>query len=639
MQTNKLLRTNILVSIILLIGFALTAVFSYKANYTDSLDNVEQISSLTADGIYYQITAMFAKPVNTSITMAHDSLLANHLLAEPKDTGESDYIETTKDYLNSYRKKYGFDSVFLVSTVTGRYYNFKGLDRTLLEENPENAWYFDFLNSEKEYNLNVDNDEVGGAENEITVFINCKVSDTAGETIGVVGVGIRMNQLKELLQGYEEKFGIQAYLIDTDGSIEISTSYNGYESADWFDVYGQNSIREEVMGWEEDTENLELWGDYDSVNNEKNYIVSRYIPELSWHLLVAQNTGKIVTKMYTQIIQACVTIIIIILSVLGIITTVIRRFNKQITNLLEERQAVFRKATEDMYDNINELNLTKNCCVGKKTEEYFKSLGAENLPYNEGLKVIAEKQIKEEFREGYISIFSPENVIREFENGNGHLWYELMITQDNVNYYWMRIDAHIFYSAEDQSVHMFTYRKNIDGEKRKEIQAETDEMTGFLTKKATERMVKRVLEENSEGRYAFFILDIDDFKTANDQFGHIFGDFCIKEFTRIIRKHFRKGDIFGRIGGDEFAVMVPITSTEWVKAKAKELVKALDTVCTENGASWKMSVSIGVAIAGDEKTDFKTLYHNADQALYKTKYNGKNGFTIYNQEMEFKMNP
>lgn len=634
MQTNKLLRTNILVSIILLIGFALTAVFSYKANYTDSLDNVEQVSSLTAEGIYYQITAMFAKPVNTSITMAHDSLLANHLLAEPKDTAESDYIETTKDYLNSYQKKYGFDSVFLVSTATGRYYNFKGLDRILLEENPENAWYFDFLNSEKEYNLNVDNDEVDGAENEITVFINCKVIDGAGQTIGVVGVGIRMNQLKELLQGYEEKFGIQAYLIDTDGSIEISTSYNGYESADWFDVYGQNSIREQVMGWKEDKVNLELWGDYDSVNNEKNYIVTRYIPELSWHLLVAQNTSKIVTKMYTQIFQACIIVIIIILSVLGIITTVIRRFNKQITDLLEERQAVFRKATEDMYDNINELNLTKNCCVGKKTEEYFKSLGAENLPYNEGLKVIAEKQIKEEFQEGYISMFSPENVIREFENGNDHLWYEFMITQDNVSYYWMRIDAHIFYSVEDQSVHMFTYRKNVDGEKRKEIQAETDEMTGFLTKKATERIVKRVLEENSEKRYAFFILDIDDFKTANDQFGHIFGDFCIKKFARIIRKNFRKEDILGRIGGDEFAVIVPIPDAEWVKVKAKELVMALDTVCTENGASWKMSASIGVAITGDEKTDFKTLYHNADQALYKTKYNGKNGFTIYNQKMK-----
>lgn len=629
MKTNKVLRTNLLVSIILVIGFALTAVFSYKANYKDSLDNVERVSSLTAEGIYYQIASMFTKPVNTSMTMAHDSLLVKHLADEPNHMSDEKYIETTRNYLNAYREKYGFDSVFLVSAPTGRYYNFNGLDRTLKEGDPENDWYYDFLDSSQDYNLNVDNDEVEGAENEITVFINCKVTDVQGTVLGVVGVGIRVGHLEELLESYEEKFGVEAYLVDSDGTIEISTTYNGYERVDWFAVYGQQGIREQVLEWKEDSSNLELWGTPDSKNSEKSYIVTRYIPELSWHLLVEQNTGLIIEKMRTQIFQTCIGILIVILIVLTIITSVIRRFNRQITELIEERQAVFRKATEDMYENIYEFNITENCYVGKMTGEYFKSLGAGNLPYDEGLEVVAKKQIKEEFREGYISTFSPQNVIREYEIGNNHLQYDFMITQDDVTYYWMRIDAYIFYSAEDNSIHMFTYRKNIDAEKRKEIQAEMDEMTGFFTKKATERMIQNMLRDNREQLYAFFIFDIDNFKTANDRFGHVFGDYCIKEFTGVIRDHFRKSDILGRLGGDEFVVFLSVPDEEWTESKAKELVDALDITCTQRLAEWKMSTSIGIAFALPGETSFDTLYHNADQALYQTKQRGKNGFTIY----------
>lgn len=109
----------------------------------------------------------------------------------------------------------------------------------------------------------------------------------------------------------------------------------------------------------------------------------------------------------------------------------------------------------------------------------------------------------------------------------------------------MRIDAYIFLSQEDNCIHMFTYRKNIDAEKQIERRASTDEMTGFLTKTATEHSIMSELSEKPEDLYAFFIFDIDNFKQANDQFGHSFGDYCLKEFTEVIRNHFRDGDYIG----------------------------------------------------------------------------------------------
>lgn len=629
LQKNKLFRTNLLICLILLAGFTLTAIFGYQANYRDSLDNIERVSSLTAEGIYYQITAMFTRPVNTSQTMAHDSLLAEHLLNEPEELDGSAYVQMTRDYLRAYREKYGFDSVFLVSSATGRYYNFNGFDRILVEGDPENDWYHDFMDSSLDYDLNVDNDEVVGAGNEITVFVNCKVSGSTGTVLGVVGVGIRLEHLKELLAEYEDKFGVEAYLIDSDGTIEISTTYNGYESADWFEVNGQQAIREQVMAWREASSNLELWDVPESRSSDRSYIVARYIPELSWHLLVKQNTGQILQTMRARIWLTFMGILAVIVIVLAVITSVIRRFNRQITELIEERQTVFRIATEELYDTIYELNLTKNTYVGDRTREYFESIGTSGLSYDEGLRAVARNQIKEEYREGYVSMFSPENAIREFENGNNHLQYDFMISQDGGTFHWMRIDAYIFYSAEDGCIHMYTYRKNIDAEKQKEILAETDEMTGFYTKKATERMIEGALRENRDRLYAFFIFDIDNFKTANDCFGHAFGDHCIKEFTGIIRRFFREGDILGRVGGDEFVGFISVPDMEWVEEKAKRLCRALEVTCTNRSSAWGMSASIGVAVAPMGGSDFDTLYRNADNALYQTKQRGKNGFTIY----------
>lgn len=629
MREKELLKTNLLVSMILTVGFALTAILSYRVNFQASMDSMEQVSSLTAQGIYYQISGMLTRPVNISLTMAHDSFLAEHLLKEPEQGEDGLYLEAIRNYLDTYREKYRYDSVFLVSVASGHYYNFNGLDRVLEPGDPENEWYFSFLERDEEYYLNVDNDQVAGMDNEITVFVNCKVPGPDGSVLGVVGVGIKVDYLKSLLREYEDNYNVRASLVNGTGEIEISSTYTGYEKVDWFTVYKQEDIREQVLGWRESHENLELWTGVDTGAEKESFVVSRFIPELSWNLVVEQDTGHIVHQMRVQIYRTALILLAVVVTIMVIITAVIRNFNRQLVKLAEERQAVFKKATEQLYESIFELNLTKNSYVGKNSEEYFKNLGAGGVPYDQGLRLIAEQQIKEEFRAGYLEMFSPESAIREYENGKNHLQYDFMICQDGRDYHWMRVDAYLFYSEEDRSVHMFAYRKNMDDEKRAELQASIDEMTGFLTKKATERMTDQQLLSGQGKMFAFFIFDIDEFKQVNDCFGHAFGDNCINSFTEIIREHFRKGDILGRIGGDEFAVIIQVPDMDFVERKAKELCDALEYTYAEQEKSYELSASIGIAVAPRDGNSYEELYQKADAALYQTKQRGKNGYTIY----------
>ena len=229
MKKNRLVKTNILIGLVLLTGFALTAFFAYQANYQTSLNNIEQVSSLSSEGIRYQLTSMLTRPVNTSLAMAHDSFLKEHLAKENEKITDHSYIDALRTYLYAYKEKYKFDSVFLVSCKSGRYYSYNGLDRILDKKSRENAGYYDLLYSKDEYSLHVDNDEVDGAGNEITVFVNCRITDEAHNTIGVVGVGIRLKNLRELLAAYEKKYNIKAYLVDDTGNIQVSTVNSAQE--------------------------------------------------------------------------------------------------------------------------------------------------------------------------------------------------------------------------------------------------------------------------------------------------------------------------------------------------------------------------------------------------------------------------
>ncbi len=637
MKNNILFRTNLLVSVILLIGFTLIAVLSYRANYNAYLIKTEQVASLANEGIFYQFSTLLTRPVNVSQTMAHDSLLIELLGSEGSRWQDGDFQDTISNYLRAYKEKYHYDSVFLVSTVTNNYYNFNGLDRNLLPGEDENVWYYEFLQNGEEYTLNVDNDEVTGADNKITLFVNCKIKNPQGQVIGVVGVGVNIDYLQELLRQYENKYNVGTFLIDSTGAIQVSGTYNGHTQVDWFKVNESENIRQEVLEWKNGKTNWEVWMPSSVQSSEKSYLVVRYIPDLDWYLLVKQDTGALVEELNAKILQTALLIGLVILSIILIITSVIKKFNLKMTKLLEERQELFKEATEQIYDNIYELNITKNCAASRKTQLYFEALGAKDLPYEEFLRVVTVKQIKEEFRAGYISTFSIDNVKRQFEEGNNYLQYEFMLTEDGSNYFWMRIDAYIFYSKMDDSLHMFTYRNNINDEKCKEMEikkkASLDEMTGAYTKNATERIIDKVLAGELKGSYSLFIIDLDDFKQANDSHGHQFGDFCIKEFVRLLRSNFRESDIVGRVGGDEFVVFIPSQNLEWVRQKAEQLCRVLDTVCQKNGSVWKMSVSIGIAVAPKDGKSFEMLYEKADKALYETKKSGKNGYTLYEEGM------
>lgn len=635
MRKNVLLRTNVFICVVIVLGFLLTSIISYHSNNGIFRQDIEHISTLTSDGIYHQIDSIFTKPINISLTMANDSLLKTFLTEEGLRGDDEVFIQTMRDYLLAYQQQYCYDSVFLVSTQTNRYYHFdKGIDRILTKGNPENDWYYAFLKDPKEYGLNIDNDEAQSANNGITIFINCKIYSPDGEVMGVVGVGFSVYSLQKMFREYEETFHLRAYLVDENGSIELSTTKTGYVKSDLFQECGYAEYKERILSNQEDTQSF--WYSSDA---GKGFLVTKYVPNLKWHLIIDNDTTALEAQLSKQFFMGVLVVILVIGAVLFVITSIIRKYNAQIVRLTVEKEkahrSVFQTETEKLYENIYEIDITHNRAASEATENYFESLGASNkMPFDEALKVIAREQIKKEYREGYINTFSTANVRKAYEEGKESLCYDFMLTNDGgYTYYWMRTTARIFFWKDDQSIRMLVYRQNIDSEKQREIQMaqimQQDSLSGLYNKAATQELIRRRLTENKDRAYAFYILDIDNFKNVNDTCGHAVGDLVITDFARNLHRQFREDDIAGRIGGDEFVVFVPVLSKDWVEKKAGNLAQALQYEFSDGAVRCQISASIGVAIAPEAGADFETLYKCADYALYQTKKRGKKGYTIY----------
>ena len=136
--------------------------------------------------------------------------------------------------------------------------------------------------------------------------------------------------------------------------------------------------------------------------------------------------------------------------------------------------------------------------------------------------------------------------------------------------------------------------------------------------------------DRKEHSGAFFILDVDYFKKINDTYGHYNGDLALKRIADILKGVFRKNDILGRFGGDEFAVFMKGAG----RADAAEKCQLLRQIISEAEFApntGPLTASIGVAIA-EPNQDFDDLYRKADQALYLVKEHGRNNFHVWNEE-------
>lgn len=159
-----------------------------------------------------------------------------------------------------------------------------------------------------------------------------------------------------------------------------------------------------------------------------------------------------------------------------------------------------------------------------------------------------------------------------------------------------------------------------------------DSLTGLTNKMMTNQLIINYLKNNPDSNCALFVIDVDNFKAVNDNNGHLFGDAVLTSIASVIKSTFRSTDIVGRIGGDEFMVLMKdYRQLSDVLDKANKLRHSVRNTYIGEGTNI-ISVSIGISLFKEHGTDFPTLYEKADNAMYYNKNNGKDGYTVYSPD-------
>lgn len=225
--------------------------------------------------------------------------------------------------------------------------------------------------------------------------------------------------------------------------------------------------------------------------------------------------------------------------------------------------------------------------------------------------------------------------------------------------------ARILEQIEQQGVHSFTYgiidskrgytRKRLDyryhdrknkiilmtrtditdiyfeeEKKRQELEqalmrAQTDSLTKLLNVQAISDKIREHLADESR-IFALYFIDLDDFKSINDRYGHPVGDSVFRNIANALRTIQGEKDSIGRVGGDEFVYFAPVLDRKHAAEIAQRICYAIQSVKISNSTRRRVTGSVGIALAPEDGQDYDALVRKADESLYEAKKAGKNQY-------------
>ena len=179
----------------------------------------------------------------------------------------------------------------------------------------------------------------------------------------------------------------------------------------------------------------------------------------------------------------------------------------------------------------------------------------------------------------------------------------------------------------------FIYRQVLNSKALHKI-ANTDTLTELANRRYSFIYAEKMLLQAIKAKQSFsvVIFDVDHFKRVNDNFGHAGGDIALKELTSTANEYVRTHDILGRIGGEEFLLILPEASATQAYEIAERIRHAIEhKVMTIQGQSLQITASFGIAELTEQQDSFNQLFNSADMALYQAKDQGRNQVVMANE--------
>jgi diguanylate cyclase (GGDEF)-like protein len=261
----------------------------------------EFLKTLSSD-VYHSVSDELTKTLNVAMTVANDHLLID-VLYDEDEVGQEATSQKLASYTSHYMKMFSYLWVFIVSDDSMAYYTDEGLYRILDPENePDDAWYKEFVDSNKEYSLSIGRDN--DSPDTWTVFVDARIENDRGEFLGVCGMALEIYNLQALIRDYEEEYGIDIVFIDAEGQPQIENGDVTDYSSKIYTVPDKTNLEQIVV--------------------EKNpfklsYTINKYIEDLDWYMIIHNINPYDYTADYMTIgLNVLIFMVVLIVSLISL---------------------------------------------------------------------------------------------------------------------------------------------------------------------------------------------------------------------------------------------------------------------------------------------------------------------------------
>jgi methyl-accepting chemotaxis protein len=324
---------------------------SMRSMMTERINNEEIPATLNA--VANAIEKEISLPLTISKSMAENTF-TNQWLAQGEDPSR---LSEISNYLTATKQNNDAITAFIVSGSSNNYYIPSGLSRTLDRNSSKDTWFYKFLNSDKKYSLDIDND---ANLDTLTLFINYRTHD--GKSVAGIGMGI--SQVIDLIKNYTVGEQGLAFLTDQDGTIQVHPNKSiasGTSLSSLFNTDIQNNLLNK--------ENINI---LQTSSHGGRFLAAKFIPSLNWFVIIEIPTSEVYTpinntSMQLVLMNMVVAILLIIIGLwvaLGVARPIIRA-SSMLSNIASGDADLTQQMQVDTKDEVGKLALSFNTFVSQ----------------------------------------------------------------------------------------------------------------------------------------------------------------------------------------------------------------------------------------------------------------------------------
>jgi len=321
-------------------------------------------------------------------------------------------------------------------------------------------------------------------------------------------------------------------------------------------------------------------------------------------------------------------------------------------NLLEHSLDISSKEMKELYEQLQKTTQDKLRRSEERYDKMTKALKEHYFFYahnTQGIIIYVSDSIEDilgysvkEFSKHYSTYLTNDEINIHVEeltkkaiDGEQQEPYIVSIYHKDHSLYYLEISEFPVFDKEGNVIEIEGIARDITSQyltqEKLDYISQHDALTGILNRLSLYNKLEFIIADSKRkhGHFAVLFLDLDNFKEINDSLGHHLGDLLLKESVARIKALIRDNDIFARIGGDEFIIILTGIHQEYISQIVKKILHSIELPFILEKNTINISASIGISVYPQDASTLQLLLKYADQAMYRTKELGRNSFTYY----------